>query len=103
MPVEEPADNSAPATAVPTPSTQSGAPPAVGAQEPPRKQSRLEREYHRLIGGSSGEEASAPASPEFRVLARQSFMLLALVLAYLQYYFLDVNLQIARLPSLVLG
>ena len=35
-----------------------------------------------------------------RALARQSFMLLALVLAYLQYYFFDVNLQVSRMPSI---
>jgi hypothetical protein len=33
-------------------------------------------------------------------LARQSFMLLALVLAYLQYYFIDVNLKVSMLPSI---
>lgn len=33
-------------------------------------------------------------------LARQSFMLLALVLAYLQYYFIDVNLKVLLLPSI---
>ena len=36
-----------------------------------------------------------------RLLARQSVMLLGLVLAYLQYYFTDVQLQIAMLPSVV--
>jgi hypothetical protein len=34
------------------------------------------------------------------VLARQALMLLALVLAYLQYYFFDVSLQVSRLPSI---
>ena len=33
-------------------------------------------------------------------LARQALMLLALVLAYLQYYFLDVNLKVSLLPSI---
>ena len=36
-----------------------------------------------------------------RLLARQSVMLLGLVLAYLQYYLADVQLQIAMLPSVV--
>jgi len=44
---------------------------------------------------SDGRNASSR-----HVLARQAFMLLALVLAYLQYYFFDVNLQVARLPSI---
>jgi len=36
----------------------------------------------------------------WRLIVRQSVMLLALVLAYLQYYFFDVQLQIALLPSI---
>ncbi len=36
-----------------------------------------------------------------RVLARQSTMLLALVASYLQFYFLDVELRILRLPALL--
>jgi hypothetical protein len=38
----------------------------------------------------------------WRSLTRRIVIMLALLLAYLQYYFLDVNLQIARLPSIVL-
>lgn len=37
----------------------------------------------------------------WRLLARQAGMLLALVLSYLQYYFLDVHLKIFRLHSLM--
>ena len=39
------------------------------------------------------------AAPPLRLLARQSAMLFGLVLAYLQYYFADIHLQIALLPS----
>jgi hypothetical protein len=39
------------------------------------------------------------ATPTRRLVARQAMMFFALVLAYLQYYFLDVHLQIARLPN----
>lgn len=99
MPIEEPAEQALRAPAGPTPSRRSGEMPAVGAPRPPRKQSRLERSYHQLIRGSQAEEPRARAAPDWRPLTRRSFMLLALVLAYLQYYFLDVNLQIARLPS----
>ncbi len=48
----------------------------------------LRRKY-RVPGGA----------PARRLMVRRSVMLFALVLAYLQYYFLDVHLQIARLPS----
>lgn len=44
---------------------------------------------------------ASSSGSDLRLLARQSLMLLALVLAYLQYYFADVHLQIALLPSLV--
>ena len=37
----------------------------------------------------------------WRLLARQAAILLALVLSYLQYYFLDVDLKIFRLPALI--
>jgi outer membrane protein TolC len=52
-----------------------------------------------LQGFLAGKLGSANAASR-RMLARQSFMLLALVLAYLQYYFFDVNLQVVRLPSI---
>jgi hypothetical protein len=52
-----------------------------------------------LQGFLAGKLGSANAASR-RMLARQSFMLLALVLAYLQYYFFDVNLQVVRLPSM---
>ena len=40
------------------------------------------------------------ASADWRPLVRPTVMLLALVLAYLQYYFIDVELQISLLPSI---
>jgi hypothetical protein len=52
-----------------------------------------------LRGFLAGKLGSANAASR-RLLARQSFMLLALVLAYLQFYFFDVNLQVVRLPSI---
>ncbi|HTO61476.1 MAG TPA: oxalate/formate MFS antiporter [Bradyrhizobium sp.] len=45
---------------------------------------------------------SAMATPSGAILARQWGMIVGLVAAYLQYYFLDVHLQIARLPHTVL-
>ena len=51
---------------------------------------------HGFLAGKLGSTNAASR----RMLARQSFMLLALALSYLQYYFFDVNLQVVRLPSL---
>ena len=52
------------------------------------------------ISACSARQPDGGNAPSRRVLARQAFTLLALVLAYLQYYFFDVNLQVARMPSI---
>jgi hypothetical protein len=45
----------------------------------------------------SGQSSHARARPS---LLRQTFELSALVLAYLQYYYIDVQLQILSMPSI---
>jgi multidrug resistance efflux pump len=74
------------------------APPQHAVEAPSGKRPRksVRRFLARLLAGKPGA-ANAAAR---RMLARQSFMLLALVVSYLQYYFFDVNLQVARLPSI---
>jgi len=73
-------------------------PLASAAQRSARRPWR--KAIHQLIGGFLAHEFAGKGN-NVRLLARQSVMLLALVLAYLQYYFFDVHLQIARLPSIV--
>lgn len=73
-------------------------PPAHGA---PRSAGRARRKaIPRLVGGFLAREFAGKSDPNLKLLARQSIMLLALILAYLQYYFFDVHLQIARLPTI---
>jgi len=61
----------------------------------------------RTVARSAPERRGAPAKfkPAWMLVYlsryRQAALLLALVLAYLQYYFLDVNLEIMRLPAIV--
>ena len=46
------------------------------------------------------KDVLVPSDPSVRTrLTKESVMLLALVLAYLQYYFVDAQLQIAKLPA----
>lgn len=61
-----------------------------------RPRQTIRRFLHGFLAGKLGSANAASR----RMIARQSFMLLALVLAYLQYYFFDVNLQVVRLPSI---
>jgi len=56
------------------------------------------RHFRGVLERWSGVRSAA----DWRVVARQSLTLLALVLAYLQFYFLDVQLQLSRLPSLAI-
>ena len=65
---------------------------------PPRKPTRIRK----LLRAFRGLHAVDRATPDWRLIARQSLMLLALVLAYLQYYFFDVQLEVLRLPSVAL-
>jgi len=69
-----------------------------GVQKPPGRPRG--KTIHRLIAGVLSWEAVGRGRTNWRLIARQAFMLLALVLAYLQYYFFDVQLQVLRLPSL---
>jgi len=65
----------------------------------PAEKTTLHRRFRHFLGvleRLSGVKSTA----DWRVITRQSLTLLALVLAYLQYYFLDVHLQLSRLPSL---
>lgn len=48
----------------------------------------------------NGLSMLGPDAAGRRQLARQALMLLALVLAYLQYYFIDINLKVSLLPSI---
>jgi hypothetical protein len=75
-------------------------PPALGAPRSARRARR--RGIHRLVGGLLAREFAGKSDPNLKLLVRQSIMLLALVLAYLQYYFFDVHLQIARLPTIAM-
>ena len=73
------------------------------AEETPAvPQPRARKEHRRLIGHLFASQAGSRGTPPKRLLAWQSMQLLALVLAYLQYYFIDANLQIALLPSATL-
>jgi len=78
-------------------STRSSEPRVADAEKPSRERPGSQKAIQGLTGGFP---ARGPDAPGWRLLARQSLMLLALVLAYLQYYFLDVQLQVTRLPSI---
>lgn len=64
-------------------------------QPSPRKESR------RFIGHFSAQKAGIRDMRAWRPLVLQTVQLSSLTLAYLQYYLIDVNLQIAMLPSVV--
>jgi len=66
----------------------------------PKKPSRRPIVIAKLRRAFPGVQALDRAFPGWRVTVRQSLMLLALVLAYLQYYFFDVQLEVSRLPSI---
>lgn len=74
-------------------STQAAVAEAAPSARPRQK---IRRFLHDFLAGRIGVANAASR----RMIARQAFMLLALVLAYLQYYFFDVNLQVTRLPSI---
>ena len=73
-------------------------PLAPAAHRPARRPRR--KAIHRLVGGLLSWGFAGKGNANLRLLARQAVMLLALVLAYLQYYFFDVHLQIAHLPTI---
>jgi len=74
--------------------------PSRQADKLPTKPSRHWIANTKLRRAFPGAPALARAVPDWRSIARQAVMLLALVLAYLQYYFLDVQLEVSRLPSI---
>jgi hypothetical protein len=72
------------------------------AAEKPDRQSRPQKgaNANKLMRALARRLAPTLSAPDWSLLLRQAVMLLALVLAYLQYYFLDVRLQVTTLPSL---
>ncbi len=78
-------------------STQSSEPQVADVETPSGEQSRARKSIQELVSSFSAQALDAP---DWRLLARRSVMLLALVLAYFQYYFLDVQLQVVRLPTI---
>lgn len=52
-----------------------------------------------IKGAGNGPKPGTTANSSVRLLTWQTMQMLALILAYLQYYFFDVNLKIALLPS----
>ena len=83
-----------------TRSTQSIEPPMPGADEPDEETGDAMPDAGYLVFPQRKYLLPGDALA-LRLLARQSVTLLGLVLAYLQYYFVDVQLQIAMLPSVV--
>jgi hypothetical protein len=53
-------------------------------------------------GGRGPDGTRAPAAAARRLLVKQTIMLTALVAAYLQYFYINVLLQIASLPTVVI-
>jgi len=72
---------------------------ARAVEKPAIRQPRPRKETRRFISHFLAQEAGTRDTLTARLLAWQTIQLLSLVLAYLQYYFIDANLQIARLPS----
>jgi hypothetical protein len=63
---------------------------------------RSREDVRRCLGELWAKEREAGRIYRRRQIVKESLMLLCLVTAYIQYYFWDVNLQIARLPSTVI-
>jgi len=76
--------------------------PIRQAEKHPGKPSRQRITLDKLLRAFPGLHAFERAVPNWRLIVRQSLMLLALVLAYLQYYFFDVQLEVSRLRSVTL-
>jgi len=86
---------------VPPPASDAPAEKRVRHEEKlPNKPSRRPIMIAKLRRAFPSLHALDRALPGWRVMVRQSLMLLALVLAYLQYYFFDVQLEVSRLPSI---
>ena len=66
------------------------------SQDKPRQRKPI----HRFNIGLLAQELSPRGALARRALIRQAIGLLALILAYLEYFYMDVQLQIASLPSI---
>jgi len=82
-------------------STQSSGQPVRAVQKSVASQSSPRKEYRQFIDLFSGQVAGAGDTRTWRPLVWQAVQLLSLALAYLQYYFVDVKLQIVMLPPSV--
>jgi hypothetical protein len=86
-----------------SPSDRSASPQSAHArqnlEESTKKMVDPQKKVYRFPGIFSAQKASAGDEPAWRSLAWHVVQLSSLVLAYLQYYFMDVNLQIAKLQS----
>lgn len=83
------------------PSTQSGEHSVRGRGRATRNKSRKRNPVHRLQVGASARKPRPGYTPARSVLVRQTVGLLALILAYLFYFQMGVELQIQRLPTLI--
>jgi len=88
------------ATASP-PSIQSRDHALRGENKRSEDESRRRKLVHRFNIGFSGRERSLRYAVARSPLVRQTIGLLALVLTYLLYFHIDVQLQILRLPALL--
>jgi len=81
------------------PSRQEGPTARRGTRPQGQAQATQARRKSRFRIGSSAPECGHEAALAKQALLRQTISLLFLVLSYLQYYLIDVNVQIASLPS----
>lgn len=63
---------------------------------------RSREDVHRCFGELWARDREAGQIYRRRQIVKEALLLLCLVGAYIQYYYWDVNLQIARLPSTVI-
>ena len=78
-------------------------PPPQPVRRPFRKRFLRPDKLPAISGEASREKRAPGGAHNWRLLARHGGLLLALVVAYLQYYFIDVQLQISQLPALVVN
>jgi hypothetical protein len=63
---------------------------------------RSREDIRQYVGELSAPDQEASRTHKRQRLVKDTVLLLCLLTAYIQYNFLDVNLQIARLPSIVI-
>ena len=68
-------------------------------QEVAGREFRTREDIRQYVVDLSEQERDASGVHRRRRVMKDTVLLLALVAAYIQYHFLDVNLQIARLPT----